>query len=397
MAFGSVRRARAALLPLAIVSAALGGTPSANAAPHLSPACASGGVGVTAYGATFQTNAQTQFIAEYNAQCGAGAASTTYNNPLGSGAGSGRCVNYTTNRAPDAGYGYTPYCGTDEALTSSQWASANTSGGGILHIPVAIGAVTVSFNTTGTGCTASPLVLTSKQISDVFSGAVTDWSGICTGASGAITRVVRNAGSGTTCAFKSYLAKRNPVPWAALNAQTGCGSTSWPVSVTTANGNSGVASAVNTTNGAVGYVELSETQKLSAGLPLYPNLKVANVKKVSDEAGSGSESPKSGTTANCSDNGAALPPHAASAGWDQVSLSDGVQGYPICTYTYMLLWTNTSAAVGANVTQGQVDAAVDLGLAAISATGQARLSAGFYAQIGNHARVIGQAGLASVL
>jgi ABC-type phosphate transport system substrate-binding protein len=383
MSFSSARRVRAALLPLALATVAAGSLP-ASAAPHTAPACSSAGVSITAYGSTFETNAQASFIAGYGSACGAGAASVTYNNPLGTGAGSGKCIDLVVNHTPDAGYGYTPYCGSDDALTTQQWATANSTGGAVNQVPVAIGAVTVSFNAGASGCSA--LVLTSAQISGIFSGQITNFTQLGCG-NQPITRVVRNAVSGTTCIFKTYLAKRNvgdPTnSWQALNATTGCGSTAWPGTPVTANGNSGIAAYISANAGAVGYVELSAA--VSAGLHY------ANVKTAAEEApGGSSENPDTGSRANCSDTGAAIPPHTSSSGWDAVSLSDGATGYPICGYAYAFVYT--SNPYGGNVTQAQIDAAVDLLLVA-NGTNPGR----YYAPIGAHASAVARAGLATIL
>ena len=388
------------LVPAAMLSAA----PASASAPNTAPVCNSGGVTVNPYGSTFQFNAISAFKGVYGTTCGAGAATVNYNNnnnPVPPGAGSGKCINYMTTFAPDTvdGYGFTPFCGSDAGLTSQQWAAANspTSPGGkpgvINQFPVAVGAVAIPYNVTG--C-VSPLVLKSSDLSNIFSGTWTQWSQVpgCSASTQSITRVVRNASSGTTCIFKTYLDKRNPQTWAALNANSGCTSTSWPSGsspIVFGNGNPGVASAVSTTAGAVGYVDLSEVLTDGLGLPY------AHVQTAPEEVAGGSESPLAadGTSANCNTTGAVLPPTTHSPGWDQVAVSDGAQGYPICGYTYDFMFTNNPFPAGA-VSQAQIDAAVDYLLVATSNAGQASLAAAHYAPIGSQAQAEDQAGLALI-
>lgn len=411
MRFTRLRGACVALVALAAVGApiaivALPGTASASA-PNTAPACKSGGVSITSYGSTFQTNAINGFNTNYQGVCGtAGSAAITYNNPLLAGAGSGKCITLMSTGKPASGYGFTPFCGSDAGLTGQQWAGANTLNpgtGGIQQFPIAVGAVTVSYNKPSNVTCPSPLVLQSKTISDIFGGdltqanataPITDWNQIpgCSdtvGTTAPITRVVRNDSSGTTCIFKSYMAKENPVPWEPLIQQAGCTSTTWPTGspILFENGNPGVASTVLSTSGTIGYVDLATA--LSTGNTF------ANVTTIPETVAGGSENPEAaGGAANCNDSGAVLPPTTASAGWDQVSISDGPSGYPICGYTYSFM--HTVNPFGSNVSQAQVDAAVDFLLTAVSNQGQATLAGSHYAPIGSQAQAEDQVGLAAV-
>ena len=66
--------------------------------------------------------------------------------------------------------------------------------------------------------------------------------------------VHRSDGSGTTANFTNFLVKAAPTSWT-----LGTGSTvSWPGSTTGATGSTGVANLVKTTEGAIGYVDLSD-------------------------------------------------------------------------------------------------------------------------------------------
>ena len=92
-----------------------------------------------------------------------------------------------------------------------------------------------------------------------------------------ITVVHRSDSSGTTANFTNFLTKAAPTTWT-----LGTGSTvSWPANTQGATGNSGVAKLVQTTDGAIGYVDYSDAKasdltfaavKNSAGKFIQPNL-----------------------------------------------------------------------------------------------------------------------------
>lgn len=415
MSFSSIRRVRAVLLPLAVVTSALGST-GAHAVPNSAPLCASAGVTVDAHGATFQANAQAAWrgTATTGVCAGsAGKATYTYNTPPGTflpaiKSGSGTCVEqvqtHTTVSRTDGTnttvYPVSPYCGSDDALTTQQWVNANSTGGVINHIPVALGAVTVSYN--NTDCPG--LVLDSHAVSDLFEGLKTTWNQVTDIAGGqvcnsskAITRVVRDAVSGTTWIFRDYLRKQNP-QWNVTNQTdpNGPGGIVWPnpggSTIQFKNGNGGVADGVKATDGAVGYVDLATAISKATVR--------ADVKTIAQAAGTTGTSagPNTDGSANCDRTGLSpTPPHSASPGWDQVTISDAAQGYPICGFTYALVFTNPERAFNGATTPAKIQAGVDLLLYATSTAGQNDLKAAHYALLPTHAQVIAQNGLASIV
>ncbi len=130
--------------------------------------------------------------------------------------------------------------------------------GPILHIPTAIGAVTVIYNLAGIG---SGLKLSQDVLVDIYLGKITKWNnpriaslnpGLkLPGAD--IVVAERSDGSGTTDIFTNYLSTVSP-EW---RAKVGRGkSIRWPVGLG-GKGNEGVAGLVRQTPGAIGYVELA--------------------------------------------------------------------------------------------------------------------------------------------
>ncbi len=130
--------------------------------------------------------------------------------------------------------------------------------GPILHLPTAIGAVSVVYNIEGVG---SGLRLTQDILAGIFLGKITRWNDprifdlnkTLPLPSTDIVVAHRSDGSGTTDIFTNYLSAVNP-EW---KAKVGRGkSVKWPVGLG-GKGNEGVAGVVKQTPGAIGYVELA--------------------------------------------------------------------------------------------------------------------------------------------
>ncbi len=166
---------------------------------------------------------------------------------VGSGAGITQLLNQTVD-----------FGATDTPMTDAQLAQSKQ--GNVLHIPVTIGAVAISYNL-GQVTTPAHLQLDGDTLSKIFLGKITFWddpaiAALNTGATlphQAITVVHRSDGSGTTGIFTHYLSAVS-TDWA---NGPGAGTTvNWPTGVG-AKGNDGVANAVKSTAGAIGYNELA--------------------------------------------------------------------------------------------------------------------------------------------
>jgi phosphate transport system substrate-binding protein len=226
------------------------GTPTAAACPSTSQL--NGG------GSTFINPLFSKMFAEYpNAKCGV---NVNYQS-IGSGAG----IN-------DLLTGIVDFGATDAPMTDAQLASSTK--GPILHIPVTIGAVAISYNLSGV---SGHLNLTGPVIANIFLGTVKFWddasiTALNTGVSiphQSITVVHRSDGSGTTGIFTHYLSAVSP-DW---QSKVGAGTTvNWPTGVG-AKGNAGVAAQVKSTTGAIGYNEL--------GYVLTNNIQYAAVQNAS--------------------------------------------------------------------------------------------------------------------
>lgn len=167
--------------------------------------------------------------------------------PVGSGSG----INQLLAQTVDFG-------ATDAPMTDAQL--AKSTNGPIIHVPVTLGAVAISYNLSQLS-TTQHLHFTGPVIADIWLGKVKYWDDseitqLNPGISfphETITVVHRSDGSGTTSIFTHYLAAVST----AWSSQVGAGTTvNWPTGVG-GPGNAGVASAVKSTAGAIGYNELA--------------------------------------------------------------------------------------------------------------------------------------------
>jgi phosphate transport system substrate-binding protein len=126
----------------------------------------------------------------------------------------------------------------------------------VLHIPMVMGAVVVTYN-----APVKTLKLTPEVVANIFLGKITKWNdpAIAKLNEGeklpdlAITVAHRSDGSGTSFGFTDYLTKVSPEWKEKVGAGT---SVQWPAGLG-GKGNDGVAGLVKATPGAIGYVELA--------------------------------------------------------------------------------------------------------------------------------------------
>jgi len=127
-------------------------------------------------------------------------------------------------------------------------------GAEVVHIPTCMGGVALSYTLKG----VDSLRLTGELVADIFMGEITRWSDPRIAAENPgislpdieITPVYRSDGSGTTFVFSDYMSKVSP-KW---NKVMGKGKAlKWNTGLA-AKGNPGVASVVQLTEGAIGYI-----------------------------------------------------------------------------------------------------------------------------------------------
>jgi phosphate transport system substrate-binding protein len=155
------------------------------------------------------------------------------------------------------------FAGSDAALTDDELTTAQERCGtdGVFELPDYISAIAVVYNLPG----VEDLKLTPDVLAKIFTGAITTWDDPAIAAdnegadlpSTTITPVHRADDSGTTKNFTDYMAQAAPSVW------TEKADGKWPLSGgEAANQTSGMISAVQAGEGAIGYADESQAGDL---------------------------------------------------------------------------------------------------------------------------------------
>jgi phosphate transport system substrate-binding protein len=279
---------------------------SGGAASGSSSATPSGGsVALNGSGASFPQPLYSKWIDAYQGQ--EKNVKINYQS-VGSGAG----IKNITDKTVDFGASDAPM--TDEQLSKAK----------LLHIPMTLGAVVVTYNVPGA---PDHLKLTPEIVSGIFLGTITSWNDPKITALNPDAKlpnqkmgvVYRSDGSGTTAVFTDYLSKAS----SEFKDKVGSGtSVKFPVG-NGANKNDGVAAQIKQTPGAVGYIELAFALQTKQPVALLKN-----------KAGKFVEPTLDAITAAAAGAAAAMPPDL------RVSITDaaGETAYPISAFTYILVY-----------------------------------------------------------
>jgi len=292
-------------------------------------------------------------------------------------------VNFNPVYEPGAASSSFP-AATDTAAISPQAGTSN----GAMSFPVAGAAVAVAANLSNVECPGiagtRPITnFNGAELSAIFGGTITVWNDptlVATSPELAncgpipITRVVRLDSSGTSQQFRQYLAKADPAgapnpricdpaapvsSWVTLKTQA---NTLWPTNPPAGtcpaagapgqlirpatSGGQALTALVDSTVGAVGYADLSDWSTTTVSL--------ANV---AANVGGGFVNPAAATASNCGFVGASTPgagnngavglsPINQNWATDAVPNRSDVTfigaGYPICSFTYVLVYTGLS-------------------------------------------------------
>jgi len=263
-------------------------------------------------GSTFQAPLVSEWASRFKDSSG-----TTVNyQPVGSGAGIAQLTAGTVD-----------FAGSD-AVMKPEEAAAGRDKGTPVHLPIALGAVTVSYNLDGV---RAGLRLDGPTIADIFLGRVTKWNddAIASLNSGVdlpdtdITVCHRSDESGTTANFTQFLADYSRA-WA--NGPGVDKSVQWPVG-TGARGNDGVAGCVKQTPGAVGYVEQAYALQNDFTTAAVKNRDGQWVEPTLDATSAAGEG--------------ANPP--ASLEFSTINAA-GARSYPITAVTFQIVWQDACRA-----------------------------------------------------
>jgi phosphate transport system substrate-binding protein len=197
---------------------------------------------LTAEGSTAQQNAIALFNKEWATLCHG--KNLAYN-PTGSGAGREQFI-----------AGHVDFAGSDSPLSHDQIdpAAKRCNGNPAWHLPMVFGPVALAYHLDG----VNSLVVNADVLAKIFSGGITNWSDPTIVAlnpgvalpNAKISPIYRSDSSGTTDNFQKYLAAAAPNSWtrgAGSEFQGGVGEG--------AQKSAGVVQAVQSTPGAIGYVE----------------------------------------------------------------------------------------------------------------------------------------------
>jgi phosphate transport system substrate-binding protein len=306
---------------------ALAATALAAAAAALAGGSAAKEDALSGAGATFPFPLISQWQKDYESKTGV---KVNYN-PIGSGGG----IAAITARTVDFG-------ASDAPLTPDQFAACK----GCVQVPWVLSSTAVIYNLPGV---PNNLKLTGAIVANIYLGNITKWndpaiSKINPGVNLPDTRVTpvwRSDGSGTTYNFTDYLSSVSPAAKSKIGNST---QVNWPVGVG-GRGSSGLAGVVKNTTGGIGYVDIAYA--------LANKIQFARVLNRSGKF----VTPGLRGIAAAGSLVKAVPAN------NEMHIVNPPKGnplaYPICTYSYVILPTNSPKAAALRrfvfyaLTQGQ--------------------------------------------
>jgi len=286
----------------------------------------SGGTGgrITAGGATFVDPIMQKWAAEYNKT-------------------SKVEIDYT---AQGSGYGITQLTAkniafgcSDAPMKKNELEAANTAGGEVIHLPVAIGAVAVVFNVPG----VTELKLTGDVLAGIYLRTITKWNDPAIAALNAgvalpdlaIVPVTRSDKSGTTNVFTEYLSKVNPEFKKIVGTST---QPTWPQGGVGQNGSGGIASHVKANSGCIGYCELSFAKTNSLSVVTLKNKMGAFVKPEAEGVSAAADA--------AANDKPTAEPYTLHELTFSLTNTDGEKAYPIVGVSYAIVFAKPPADKG---------------------------------------------------
>lgn len=151
------------------------------------------------------------------------------------------------------GEGINDFAGTDSLVGDDE----GIEPGSYQYIPTVAAPITVSYNLPG----VEGLQLSQETLAQIFQGDITSWSDAAIAADNEdaalpdidITIAHRSDGSGTTSNFTTFLEEATD-SWTLGSGDT----VEWPANAVGGEKNTGVAQAIQDTEGAIGYVDLAD-------------------------------------------------------------------------------------------------------------------------------------------
>jgi phosphate transport system substrate-binding protein len=210
--------------------------------PPTGPVNCAGKSALTAEGSTAQQNAIRLFNKDWGLLC---AGKTLAYNPTGSGAGRDQFI-----------ADHVDFAGSDSPLSRDQIdpAAERCHGNPAWHLPMVFGPVAIAYHLDG----VKNVVVSADVLAKIFSGGIDNWSDPAIAALNhgvtlpylRISPIYRSDSSGTTDNFQKYLAAAAPKSWTRGTGSEFQGGVGEGVQKS-----AGVTQAVQSTPGAIGYVE----------------------------------------------------------------------------------------------------------------------------------------------
>jgi phosphate transport system substrate-binding protein len=301
-----LRRAPLFGIAAAVVAVACGGSSTASPTP-----VDVGSGSLTGVGATFPAPFYQKAFCDYQAKY---PRVTVIYQAVDSGAGISQFQKGTVD-----------FGASDVPMSPADQAKVPGGAAGLVQVPTTLGVIAVTYNISG----VSKLQLDGPTLANIYLGHITKWNDPAIAAlnsgvtlpGGAIQVVHRADSSGTSYHFTDYLAKVSD-EW---KSKVGVGkAVSWPAGIG-ASQNAGVAQAVTSTAGAIGYVELAYV--VQAGMS-QAYIKNANGKFV--------QASVAGATAAAAQNINVSPSNFS------ITNEPGDTTYPIAGFSWVMLPTSVS-------------------------------------------------------
>jgi phosphate transport system substrate-binding protein len=225
------------------------------------------------------------------------------------------------------------FAGTDSTIADAD--KPKYQGGTVLYFPTVAAPITVSYNLSG----VDELQLSGETLAGIFTTAMTTWNDPKIAADNPgvtlpntpIVVVHRNEGSGTTNNFTKFLTKAGGSAWTLGTGDT----VNWPASTQGAQANSGVATLVKSTPGAVGYVDLADAANANL---TYASIKNSSGKFIAPTL-AGASAAVAGATVK------------ADLTYDPINAS-GADAYPLTAPTWIITYQKQPDATTENAMKG---------------------------------------------
>jgi phosphate transport system substrate-binding protein len=228
---------------------------------------------------------------------------------------------------------------SDAPMKKNQLDAAREKGGDVIHVPLVMGGVAAVYNVPN----VADLKLTGPVIADIYLGKIKKWNDepIATLNPGAqlpdlaIVPVYRAEGSGTSNIFTEYLSKVHPEFARRVGASA---SPKWPEIGTGQKGSDGVANHVKANAGCIGYVEVSYAKKNDIPVAAVQNGKGQFTRPDAEAVTAAGEWALSQPQTK--------EPYSLHELTYSLTNADSEKAYPICGFTYVLLYQKQPAKKG---------------------------------------------------